>query len=56
MDAKVLNKIREITEKAKGKSNAVNVRLKSGGVDSLSEVIKTKERAEEFMRNLRACI
>jgi hypothetical protein len=54
MNEKVLDKIKEIREKAKGKEVSVNVRLASGGIDSLSQVIKTKEQADEFMKRLKA--
>lgn len=56
MEDSVLNKIKAIAEKAKqkGNDNAVKVYLASGNIDSLSKVIKTKEQAEEFMRQLKA--
>lgn len=50
----VLNKIKELTEKAKGLQNDVHFHLTSGGIDSLNKAIKTKEQADEFMRNLKA--
>ena len=56
MKDSVLDKIKELTEKAKekGSKHPVEVRLASGAIDSLSKAIKTKEQAEEFMRNLKA--
>lgn len=56
MKDSVLDKIKTITEKAKekGNENAMKVHLASGAIDSLSLVIKTKEQADEFMRNLKA--
>lgn len=56
MKDSVLDKIKEITEKAKGKGNgnAMQIHLASGNIDSLSKAIKTKEQADEFMRQLKS--
>ncbi|HEY9004604.1 hypothetical protein [Ohtaekwangia sp.] len=56
MKDRVLDKIKALTEKARenGNRNSMHVHLASGNTDSLSKVIKTKEQAEEFMRNLKA--
>ncbi len=56
MKNSVLDKINALTEKAKekGNENAMKVHLASGAIDSLSKAIKTKEQADEFMRNLKA--
>lgn len=55
MDEKVAQKIRELQEQAKkAPYEKVDVRLTSGGESSLAKVLNTKEKADEFMRRLKA--
>ena len=56
MKDNVLDKIKELTQRAKerGSRNAIEVHLASGNDTALSQAIKTKEQADEFMQRLKA--
>lgn len=55
MNEKIAQKIRELQEQAKkAPYEKSNVRLVSGGESSLAKVLNTKEKADEFMRRLKA--
>lgn len=55
MNDTVLDKIRQMAEQAKHlpDSSTIKVRLVSG-VNSLSEVIKTKEQAQQLIKSIKA--
>ncbi|GEP94202.1 hypothetical protein [Chitinophaga cymbidii] len=55
MDEKIAQKVRELQEQArKAPHKKIEVRLTSGGGSSLAKVLNTKEKADEFMRRLKA--
>lgn len=55
MDENTLRKIDSLLLKAKQcRDNNINVTLKSGGINSLAQVIKTKEQAHVFMTILKS--